>query len=193
MKRIVAILLAASILVACLPAIAATSYSDLISSVLDSLEENNNLRDKAIKELGTTNNLNEAGYLTDDGQYLDFSGKKQGASGGQRQMDHRDIAEVYTDEQYSNAEKKYSNMGSATAVLQDFMDKGNIRLNASGVEIATPPTQEQYSKLYDYLEHVQKDNGDVFIDLDTETNKRENLEYDSKTSISKLISDEVSV
>lgn len=152
-------------------------------------EENVKLRDKAKTELGTTTNLREAGYLTTDGNYLDFSGKKQGASGGQRQMDHREVADIYDDDQYTAAEKKYPNMGSATAVLQDFMDKGNIRLNNTGVEIATAPTSEQYDKLYDYLDYVQKDNGDVFIDLDTETNNRENLEYNSKTSINKMIND----
>ena len=154
-----------------------------------SLRQNNNLRDRAKSELGTTTNLNEAGYLTTDGEYLDFSGKKDGAKGGQRQMDHRDVAEIYTDAEYSAAESKYPNMGSATAVLQDFIDKGNIRLNSTGIEIATAPTQEQYNALYDYLEHVQKDNGEVFIDLDTETKNRANLEYNEKTSISKMIND----
>ena len=152
-------------------------------------EENNDLRDRAKEELGTTTNLNEAGYLTTDGEYLDFSGKKHGARGGQRQMDHRDIVDAYTDEEYDAAESKYSNMGSATAILQDFIDRGNIRLNNTGVEIATQPTKEQYDKLYDYIEHIKDINGDVFIDLDTETNNRENLEYNSKTSTNKIIND----
>ena len=152
-------------------------------------EENNNLRDKAKEELGTTTNLNEAGYLTNDGNYLDFSGKKQGARGGSRQMDHREVSDIYSDEEYDNAESKYPNMGSATAILQDFMDRGNIRLNNTGVEISVPPTAEQYDKLYDYLEHVKEINGDVFIDLDTETNNRENLEYNSNISVSKMIKD----
>lgn len=154
-----------------------------------SIEENNNLRDLAKTELGTTTNLNEAGYLTDDGEYLDFSGKRQGASGGQRQMDHREIADIYSDEQYDVAESKHPNMGSNTAILQDFIDRGNIRLNGTGVEIATAPTEAQYDKLYDYLEHVQRDNGEVFVDLDTETKSRENLEYSDKTSIRKIIND----
>jgi hypothetical protein len=169
------------------------SGSRIIDKGLDnssfSIEENNKLRDKAKEEIGTTNNLREAGYLTNDGEYLDFSGKKQGARGDQRQMDHREIADIYSDEDYEIAEKKYSNMGSNTAVMQDFIDRGNIRLNGTGVEIASAPTSEQYNKLYDYLEHVQKDNGEIFIDLDTETKNRKNLEYNDKISINKIIKD----
>lgn len=153
------------------------------------INESAELVEKAKKELGITNNPNEAGYLTTDGEYLDFSGKNQGASGGQRQLDHRDIADVYSDNQYDTAEAKHPNMGSSTAILQDFIERGNIRLNGTGVEIASKPTNEQYDKLYDYLSHVQKDNGEVFIDLDTETKNRQNLEYNEKTSISKMIND----
>ena len=166
-----------------------TKLSKELDNSSFSMKENNDIRDRAKNEIGTTTNLNEAGYLTDDGEYLDFSGKRQGARGGQRQMDHREISDIYSDNEYDAAEKKYSNMGSATAILQDFISRGNIRLNGTGVEIATAPTQQQYDKLYDYLEHVQRDNGEVFIDLDTESNNRENLEYTDKTSISKMIKD----
>jgi hypothetical protein len=144
---------------------------------------------RAIDTMGTTTNMKVAGYLTTDGQFIDFSGKHQGARGDQRQMDHREIADIYTDEEYDNAEKKYSNMGTATAIMQDFIDEGNIRTTGTGVDISAEPTKAQYDKLYDYLEFVQKDNGEVFVDLETETKNRENLEYNDKTSISKMIND----
>ena len=156
-----------------------------------SLSENNinTFTKRAIEELGTTDNMNEAGYLTSNGSYLDFSGKRQGASGGQRQMDHREIADIYTDEEYTNAENKYSNMGSSTAVMQDFMDNGNIRLNSDGIEISVEPTKQQYDSLYKYLEHVKNNNDEVYIDLETETNNRQSLSYDSKKSVTKMIDD----
>ena len=139
--------------------------------------------------MGTTTNMKVAGYLTVDGQFIDFSGKHQGAIGDQRQMDHREIADIYTDEEYDNAEKKYSSMGVTSAIMQDFIDEGNIRTTGIGVDISKEPTKEQYDKLYRYLEYVQKDNDEVFIDLESETRNRENLEYDSKTSVSKMITD----
>ena len=61
---------------------------------------------RAIDTMGTTTNMKVAGYLTVDGQFIDFSGKHQGAIGDQRQMDHREIADVYTDDEYDNAEEK---------------------------------------------------------------------------------------
>lgn len=144
---------------------------------------------RAIDTMGTTTNMKVAGYLTVDGQFIDFSGKYQGARGDQRQMDHRDIADIYTDEEYDKAENKYSNMGTATAIMQDFIDEGNIRTTGTGVDISVEPTKFQYDKLYDYLSFVQKDNGEVYIDLESETNNRENLEYDGKISVSKMIND----
>ena len=144
---------------------------------------------RAIDTMGTTTNMKVAGYLTTDGQFIDFSGKHQGARGDSRQMDHREISDIYTDEEYDAAENKYSNMGTATAIMQDFIDEGNIRTTGTGVDISIEPTKAQYDKLYSYLEYVQRDNGEVFIDLESETKNRENLEYDGKTSISKMIND----
>lgn len=58
---------------------------------------------KAIETMGTTNNPKIAGYISPNGEYIDFSGKYQGARGDSRQMDHRDIGEIYSDEEYSAA------------------------------------------------------------------------------------------
>ena len=161
-------------------------YDDDYNNVKYSLSEKTQ---RAINTMGTTENMKVAGYLTSDGQFIDFSGKYQGARGDQRQMDHREIADIYTDEEYDAAENKYSNMGTATAIMQDFIDDGNIRTTGTGVDISIEPTKAQYDKLYSYLEYVQRDNGEVFIDLESETKNRENLEYNEKTSISKMIND----
>lgn len=135
--------------------------------------ENNELRDRAKQEIGTTTNLDEAGYLTNDGQYLDLSSYF---------MDHGEIANIYSD-------GKFDNVDGANAAIQDFVNRGNIKLDSTGVEIATVPTPLQYTELYEYLQKVQNENGDVFVDLDTETKNKENLVYNNKTSVGKMIED----
>lgn len=49
----------------------------------------------AVEKFGTTDNIYETGYIMPDGTQLDFSGKKWGGRGGTRQMDHREISDVY--------------------------------------------------------------------------------------------------
>lgn len=155
-----------------------------------SLSEDNSKAQRAKTQFGITTDLREAGYLTTDGKYIDLSGKNNGGTAGIRSLDHRDIGEIYTDEEYSLAEKKYSNMGTATAIMQDFIEEGNIRLiPGQGVDIAVEPTAEQYEKLYDYLSYIQTVYGDVLVDLETETRNRENLEYNDRVSVSKMIND----
>nr|MBR6100729.1 hypothetical protein [bacterium] len=169
-------------------------YYDVINKYLEEVDNTSfSLSEKsqrAVDELGTTNDLREAGYLLSNGQYLDFSGKKQGGPSGTRTMDHREISQIYTDEEYDAAEKKNPNLGSATAIMQDFEDDGNIRLMPEqGVDITIEPTAEQYDKLYDYIDFVKERNGEVFVDLETETKNRENLQYNSKISTRKIIND----
>ncbi len=47
---------------------------------------------RAKEYFGATTNPNEAGYILPDGTMLDFSGKRFGGSPGRRELDHRDIA-----------------------------------------------------------------------------------------------------
>jgi hypothetical protein len=49
---------------------------------------------KAIKEFPLTNDINEAGYLLPSGEMLDFSGKKEGGTPGDRAYDHRLITNI---------------------------------------------------------------------------------------------------
>lgn len=56
--------------------------------------ENTKAVSKAVKELGTTNNPIEAGYILRDGRMLDLSGKRQGGPGGVRYLDHREVAGI---------------------------------------------------------------------------------------------------
>lgn len=146
---------------------------------------------RAKQEIGTTTDLREAGYLTPDGEYLDFSGKKHGGQPGRRSMDHREIADIYTDEEYDNAESKYSNLGTATAIMQDFIDEGNIRLMPEqGIDISLEPTDAQYEQLSKYIDFVKDRNGEIYIDVDkTGTGDYGSTYYSANTPTSKIIRD----
>ncbi len=52
------------------------------------------LQEKSIKELGLTDDIDEAGFIFRDGKMLDLSGKKQGGPAGVRYLDHREISEL---------------------------------------------------------------------------------------------------
>ena len=53
---------------------------------------------RAKRYFGVTTNPREAGYILPDGTMLDFSGRRFGASGGERTMDHREIAFAWPEE-----------------------------------------------------------------------------------------------
>jgi hypothetical protein len=50
---------------------------------------------KAKSKFGTTGNFYEAGYITPEGELLDFSGKNDGGTPNMRSLDHRDISIIY--------------------------------------------------------------------------------------------------
>lgn len=52
---------------------------------------------KAKEIFGETHDPAEAGYIMDDGAMLDFSGKNEGGSAGNRQYDHNDINQIWED------------------------------------------------------------------------------------------------
>ena len=53
------------------------------------------------KYYGSTYNWKETGYILQDGTRRDLSGKNEGARGGYRTVDHRDIFTIYEEEDYS--------------------------------------------------------------------------------------------
>jgi hypothetical protein len=109
---------------------------------------------KAAKNaFGTTNNFEEAGYLLQDGTMLDFSGKKNGARGGYRTMDHREMD--YFEDSDGNAYEPG---------MVGFMAMGNIRLSpeSGGFEITGLPTSAQNRTLRRYLRYFD---GDVIVDF----------------------------
>ena len=64
-------------------------------SVKENAVENNQ---KALQHFGKTYRWSETGYLLLNGDKLDFSGKNDGAPGGSRTVDHRDISDALGDD-----------------------------------------------------------------------------------------------
>ncbi len=140
-----------------------------------SLKEENN--QKAIEYFGKTYSWAETGYLTPNGTKLDFSGRKDGASGGYRTVDHREILDIMGD------------FDSGTAAMIEFMEQGNIRImpESNGINLSVEPTKEQYYALDDF---ISKNRGEVIVDFDdTNGNTIASIEYPKGTRSTKVISD----
>ena len=116
---------------------------------------------KVKNELGVTDNPREAGYIDIDGDYLDFSGKKDGGPSGKRAMDHREIDLEGIDlKDYKGGNWEGSNSGQMYA----FVEMGNIRTSPErgGIEMSRRPTQDQFTKLREYIKEFK---GEVILDI----------------------------
>ncbi|NLE03086.1 MAG: hypothetical protein GX640_24715, partial [Fibrobacter sp.] len=106
--------------------------------------ERKHINRSRLRELGYTNDLREAGYITPIGKLIDLSGKREGGQPGTRSYDHREMG--------------------GTLGMQEFMDEGNIRMDysAGSFDIAAMPTSAQ-------LKIVRKiaaeKNGEITLDL----------------------------
>lgn len=69
----------------------------LLPSSKELKKENTRAIKKAIEELGTTSNPNEAGFIFRDGKMLDLSGKRIGGSANTRELDHREVAGIISE------------------------------------------------------------------------------------------------
>lgn len=138
----------------------------------------------AENHFGTTNDFKEAGYITVNGQMLDFSGRHWGGTeNGMRTVDHGDIAE---DENISYF--KDGKLSGADAV-QRFLDDGNIRIldERGGINLSVAPNAAQTDVLKDF---INSKNGDIIIDITDERGlPKQNFEYGKGTSAQKIISD----
>lgn len=134
------------------------------------------IEQKAIEFFGLTRNYKECGYITTNGKMLDLSGKKQGARGGYRTQDHREVEEILEGVSYTEA-------------LIEFMNQGNIRLNpeSQGIDISILPTKQQENVLRDYFNYF---NGEIIVDIsDLKGNNITTFEYQEKTSSSRILTD----
>lgn len=147
------------------------------SDVRFSLKDADAIATKAEKTFGTTFNFKEAGYITVNGKLLDFSGKKQGAPGGYRTLDHREISDILdlpADAGYSDG-------------LIEFMNQGNIRLQEYGIDISVMPNEKQVAILKRFFDRL---NGEVTIDFSkADGNNAGSVDYTEGTKTSKILSD----
>ena len=159
---------------------------DVVNSNIRNNSENDTVSNakSAENHFGTTNDFKEAGYITVNGQMLDFSGRHWGGTeNGMRTVDHGDIAE---DENISYF--KDGKLSGADAV-QRFLDDGNIRIldERGGINLSVAPNAAQTDVLKDF---INSKNGDVIIDITDERGlPKQNFEYGKGTSAQKIISD----
>lgn len=137
-----------------------------------------NLDKAALEYFDRTYSWKETGYLTKSGKKLDFSGKNQGAPGGYRTLDHRDISEIMLDSDISGTE-----------AMIEYMNQGNIRImpESNGINLSVLPTASQFEALDDYISRAR---GEVILDIDDNNgNTLHSVEYPKGTRASKVIND----
>lgn len=139
----------------------------------------NTIESDVLKRYGKTYNWKETGYILRDGNRLDLSGRNEGASGGYRQVDHRDIF--------------YEDSGdSGTSAMIDFMRRGNIRVipESPGINLQLEPTESQYEKIADLVSRLGFKEKYFTVDFDDANgNTVHSLKYDGNVSYRKVISD----
>lgn len=136
--------------------------------------------DEAKKHFGKTYKWSETGYITTDGSRLDFSGRHDGAPGGYRTVDHRDIIDALGDDYGGN---EYSDG------MVQFMSEGNIRISpeSGGIDLSVMPTTAQMAALSQFVEH---NHGEVILDIDTlDGNTISSTEYPRGTRARKVTED----
>lgn len=133
----------------------------------------------ALEHFGRTYSWKETGYLLTNGAKLDFSGKHEGASGGYRTVDHREILDIYPE----NAEL------DGNGAMVDFMKQGNIRImpEGNGINLSVKPTKAQEQALDDFISRAR---GEVTLDIDDDRgNTVVSVEYPRFTRSTKVIQD----
>lgn len=132
--------------------------------VLQSARFPSNAENIAKEHFGTTNKWSETGWLLKDGTQLDFSGRHwqripnsevdldESFYREKRNLEHYDIAEPFSEFE------EMTDMAHRGIILEDFLNRGNIRVVGKGaVDISVMPTEEQFKKLYNYFsENVDK-------------------------------------
>ena len=127
------------------------------------------IMEEAENNHGITDNYETGAYMTTNGNLLDFN------DGGYRD-DHRTIDVFDLD-------------------MNEFIEAGAIRMKpeANGFEMSVEPTQEQYSKLYDYIDYCKKYNanrGSIDVDIDIPgTMNYDTAVYNIDTPTNKIIND----
>lgn len=134
-----------------------------------------------LAKYGKTYRWTEAGYILKDGTRLDLSGRNEGASGGYRTVDHRDIFDIYEDaDDYG------------TDAMNQFMARGNIRVmpESPGINLQVEPTEEQYRQIQDLVERLGWKEKYFSVDFDDANGDTiDNITYEGAVSARKVVSD----
>lgn len=158
-----------------------TGDPDIRYSLTEYTAEEKKAHNDAVKNhFGKTYSWAETGYLLLDGTKLDLSGKHDGAPGGYRTVDHRDITEALG---YDYGGGDYS--GS----LIQFMSEGNIRIipEIDGINLSVKPTKAQEQALSEY---IFRNRGEVVLDIDDLNGYTVvSVEYPSGTRSTKILND----
>ena len=160
-------------------AIEQDSLNDNVSQSGNGVNKKFSMRDTALEHFGRTFSWKETGYLLTDGEKLDFSGRHEGASGGYRTVDHRDILDIYPEDTELDG----------NGAMVDFMSQGNIRImpEGNGINLSVKPTKAQEQALDDFISRAR---GEVTLDIDDERgNTVVSVEYPRLTRASKVIQD----
>lgn len=150
-------------------------------SVSEYTAEEKKAHNKAVLDhFGKTYKWAETGYVLLDGTKLDLSGKHDGAPGGYRTVDHRDITDAlgsdYGGDSYSGS-------------LVQFMSEGNIRISpeSDGINLSVKPTKAQEQALSDFISRAR---GEVLLDIDDFNGYTVvSVEYPRGTHSSKVLND----
>lgn len=143
-----------------------------------SIKSSKETDDAALAHFGRTFYWKETGYLLKNGKKLDFSGRHEGAPGGYRTVDHRDIWDIMDNEDIDG-----------TQAMIEYMKQGNIRISpeSNGINLSVMPTKSQFEALEDYISRAR---GEVILDIDDENgNTLHSVEYPKGTKTSKVIND----
>lgn len=131
-----------------------------------------------VKQFGKTYRWVETGYILKDGTRVDLSGRNEGASGGYRSIDHRDVFDGYDVD--------------GTEAMVEFMSRGNIRVMPEGpaINLQVEPTEEQYKQIGNLVETLAWKEKEFTVDFDDNRgNTVDSLSYEGSVSWRKVVSD----
>lgn len=134
-------------------------------------------RKLAVKQFGTTDRFERAGYILPDGRMLNFA-----QNDGTRDTDHREILDVFGPAEVPNG----------TEALNKFLADGNVRVmaEAPGVDIAakTPPTEQQLKQIRAMVEQLGSEKRRFTLDISTTDGRvAASKEYSGKVDADKVV------
>ena len=146
---------------------------------------------KLEKYFGHTKNIAEAGYITPEGNMLDFSGRNHGNINPRgRGFDHREVNQVLDFEKNKELKKlSDKNPGSNSTGMNYLVNKGNIRVKENGISLGVKPTEVQLSIARNQIKNSSGESYAVDI-TDSDGNVIKSLSYEfPNVNAAKIIAD----